>query len=64
MEGFIVLDYVKSFGEAVQEMAQWLGQGKIKSQEHIEEGIEQFYPSFLKLFSGEKRGKLILKVNE
>ena len=63
MEGFIVLDYVQAFSQAAKEMAGWLAEGKIKSLEHIEEGIENFYPSFLKLFNGNKRGKLILKVS-
>ncbi len=62
MEGFIVLDYVKSFAIAAREMAAWLGDGKIKSREHIEEGIERFYPTFMRLFSGDKKGKLILKI--
>ncbi len=64
MEGFIVFDFAKDYGKAALEMGQWLAQGKLKTKEHIVEGIENFYPTFLRLFSGDKRGKLILKVNE
>ena len=35
-----------------------------KSKEAIFEGIENFYETFGRLFSGDKRGKLILKVKE
>ncbi len=63
MEGFVVMDYAKDFKKGVMEMGQWLQQGKLKSREHIEEGIENFHPTFLRLFSGEKLGKLVLKVD-
>lgn len=62
MEGLIVFDWQDRYAEAGMQMAQWMQEGKLKSREHIEEGIENFYPTFQKLFNGEKRGKLILKV--
>ncbi len=62
MTGMVVMDYAKDYGKAGMEMGMWMAQGKLKSREHIEEGIENFYPTFLKLFSGEKMGKLILKI--
>jgi hypothetical protein len=63
MEGMVVMDYSKDFGTAAREMGKWIMEGKLKSKEHIETGIENFYPTFLKLFSGDKLGKLILKVD-
>ncbi len=62
MEGFIVFDYQKAYPKAIQEMGQWLSEGKLKSKEHIVEGIENFHSAFLRLFSGQKLGKLILKI--
>ncbi len=62
MEGFVVFDYAARYREAALEMGQWILEGKLQSTEHIEAGIEQFYPAFLKLFKGENRGKLMLKV--
>ncbi|MEM9884809.1 MAG: NADP-dependent oxidoreductase [Bacteroidota bacterium] len=64
LEGFIVLDYAKRYQEAALQMGQWMMAGQLKESHQIEEGIENFLPTFLKLFSGEKKGKLILKVNE
>jgi len=62
MEGFVVFDYVKECGEAAAEIAQWMAEGKLKAKDHIIEGIENFPSAFLRLFTGEKLGKLILKV--
>lgn len=62
MEGFVVFNFAKRYNEGLTAMAGWLSSGQLKSREHIEEGIENFRPTFLKLFSGEKKGKLVLKV--
>jgi len=64
MEGFIVFDYSKDYGRAAREMGQWMAEGKLKSKEDIYEGIENFRETFLRLFTGEKLGKLVLKVSE
>jgi len=64
MKGMLVFDYVDRFGEAVREMAGWIKVGKLKSREDIVEGLETFPETFLKLFSGENVGKLLLKVAE
>ena len=64
MEGFVVMDYTKDYGKAALEMGQWMVEGKLKSKEDIYDGIENFHETFLRLFSGDKMGKLVLKVSE
>jgi len=64
MEGIVVFDNVAHYAEAAQTMGRWIAQGKLKSREHIEEGIENFPEVLLKLFRGENFGKLILKVTD
>lgn len=64
MQGFIVMDYAKDYGKALMEMGQWMAAGKLKSREDIYEGIENFHDTFLRLFSGDKMGKLVLKVKD
>lgn len=64
MEGFVVFDYAKQYGEGVQQLAAWYSQGDLKFKEHVDTGIENFPTTFLKLFSGENFGKLVLKVIE
>lgn len=64
MEGMVVLDYVKRYGDAALEMGQWLMEGKLKSREHIEHGLENFPEVLGKLFSGGNFGKLILALDK
>ena len=44
------------------QMGQWMAEGKLKSREHIVEGLETFPETLMKLFKGENFGKLVLKV--
>lgn len=65
MEGFIVLDYAPRFREAVIALAGWMAQGKLQYDETIVDGgVDAFHATLLRLFSGEKRGKLVLKVKD
>ena len=64
MEGMVVFDYVDRFPQAARDIAAWIAAGKLKSREHIVEGLETFPETLLKLFSGENFGKLILKVEK
>ena len=61
-KGFIVDEYEKSFPEAHHEMAKWIKEGKLKYQESITEGLENAPKAFLALFTGENRGKQLIKV--
>ena len=62
MQGMVVMDYAKDFRTAAQEMGTWMAQGKLKAKEDIFNGIENFHETFLRLFSGDKMGKLVLDV--
>jgi len=63
MQGFIVLDYVAEYMAAIQEMAVWLAEGKLKTREQIVTGgIKQFLPALNMLFEGKNTGKLVLEV--
>jgi len=64
MQGMVVMDYANDYKVAAMQMGQWMMEGKLKSKEDIYDGIENFYETFQRLFSGEKQGKLILKVIE
>ena len=62
MKGMVVFDYQKDYSIAEKQIKEWFDQDLLKSNESIFEGIENFYEIFLKLFNGNKRGKLILKL--
>jgi NADPH-dependent curcumin reductase CurA len=62
MEGFILTQYVSRMGEAIPELAAWTREGKLRVDEHIEEGIDNALAAFLRLFEGTNEGKMILKL--
>ena len=64
MQGMVVLDYASGYRAAGMEMGQWMMEGKLKTKEDVYEGIENFYDTFKRLFTGEKKGKLLLKIIE
>jgi NADPH-dependent curcumin reductase CurA len=64
MTGMVVFDYVDRYKEGAQILGGWMAQGKLKSREDVYEGIENFPETFTRLFSGDKKGKLVLKVIE
>lgn len=64
MQGMVVFDWANRYGEAAQALGTWLAQGKLKSREDIYEGIENFPQTYKRLFTGEKSGKLVLKIIE
>lgn len=64
MQGMVVFDWASRYGEAAQQMGIWMAQGKLKSKEDVYEGIANFPETYNRLFSGEKMGKLVLKVIE
>ncbi len=64
LEGFIILDYFPRWSEAVGDIGQWLNEGKIKYALEIVDGLENAPSAILKLFDGNKKGKLVVKVSE
>ena len=62
MNGIIVFDYLDRYPEAVDQISTWLKSGKMSTLEQIDEGIENFSSTLLKLYSGQNFGKLLLKV--
>jgi hypothetical protein len=62
MEGFTTLDFADRYDEARVELAHWIGEGKIRHRDDIVEGLENAPLHFLRLFSGEHRGKLMVKL--
>ncbi|MFS4448235.1 NADP-dependent oxidoreductase [Maribacter sp. 2307UL18-2] len=62
MTGMVVFDYADRYKEGAQILGGWLAQGKLKSREDVYKGIEKFPETFNRLFTGDKMGKLVLKV--
>ena len=64
MTGMVVFDYADRYKEGAQILGGWMAAGKLKSREDVYEGIENFPETYNRLFSGDKMGKLVLKVIE
>ncbi len=62
MEGFVVFDYAKRYGEAAREMGEWMAQGKLQTRIDEQQGVASFPETFRKLFRGENFGKLVIRV--
>jgi NADPH-dependent curcumin reductase CurA len=62
MEGFLILDYFDRLDAARAEIAGWLGEGKIKSSEHVVEGLENAPDALNLLFTGGNTGKVMVQV--
>lgn len=62
MEGLVIFDFKDRFMEAYGDLGGWMATGKLKTKEHVIEGIETFPETLQRLFTGDKMGKLVLKV--
>jgi NADPH-dependent curcumin reductase CurA len=63
MEGFVVFDYAKRYGEAAAEIASWIAEGRVTTKEHVVRGgIDDFPETLQMLFRGDNVGKLVLEV--
>ncbi len=62
MEGFIVTEYFDRMAEGVGALLGWAAEGKLVYEEDIQEGFENIFPTFLRLFDGSNFGKQLLKL--
>jgi NADPH-dependent curcumin reductase CurA len=62
MQGFIVIDYLARAGEAIADLAQWVGAGELAWREDIQEGFENIPGTLQRLFDGRNSGKQMLKL--
>lgn len=62
MEGFIVIDYAPRFGEGAMALMGWINKGELVHLEDIQEGFENIPSTLSRLFTGQNRGKQLLKI--
>ncbi len=62
IRGLLVADYVERFGEGAVKMGEFAAAGNLMIDEHIDEGLENAFDSFMRLFAGTNDGKMILKI--
>ena len=64
MEGFLVLDYMPRAAEAVTRLWQWVQAGEIADRVDVVHGLENAPRALRRLFTGENRGKQLLRIAE
>jgi NADPH-dependent curcumin reductase CurA len=62
LEGFIVSSHADLQPAFVRDVAGWIAEGKLKWRETVEEGVDNAPAAFLKLFSGDNLGKMLVKL--
>ena len=62
LQGFIVSDFYEQLPTFQREMARWIAEGQVHYEETIVQGVENAPEAFTRLFSGEKLGKMLVRV--
>ncbi|XP_035673726.1 prostaglandin reductase 1-like [Branchiostoma floridae] len=60
--GFIVTRWIKEWPKGMEQMVQWIKEGKIKYREHVTEGFENMPKAFIGMLVGENTGKAVVKL--
>ncbi len=62
-EGFLVTQFAARQVEGLQQLTQWLQQGKLKYREDIVDGIENAPRAFIGMLNGRNMGKQLVKLS-
>ncbi|MFN5644197.1 MAG: NADP-dependent oxidoreductase [Sphingomonadales bacterium] len=62
IRGVLATEFIEEFPAVRRQLEKWLIAGQLKIDEHIETGLENAYPAFMRLFDGSNNGKMLLKM--
>ena len=62
MYGFLVLDHVDRFGEAIDHLAGHLAGGRLRHDELVLDGLDRAPEALTTVFEGRHRGKVLVRV--
>ena len=63
IRGFLVFDFVDQEAEALEQLTQWVSDGRLKYREDFVSGLEAAPEAFIGLLKGKNFGKLIVEVS-
>lgn len=61
MEGFIVHRWTDRWMEGINQMLEWIKEGKIKVEETVTDGFENMPQAFIDMLNGKNTGKALVK---
>ncbi len=62
IRGFIVIEFGALRPQFLADMAGWIGEGRIKWEETVLDGVEKAPDAFIGLFSGGNTGKMLVRI--
>jgi hypothetical protein len=62
-QGFLVFDFAARYNEGLQQLSQWVREGKIQYSERIVDGIENAPRAFLEMMQGKNIGKQLVRLD-
>ena len=62
MQGFVIIDYLPRAGEAIADLARWVGEGRLHWEADVQHGFENTPKTLLRLYSGANFGKQLLQL--
>ena len=63
-KGFIVFNHYDQRQESIEQLSNWIKEGKLKFKEDFVDGLENAIDAFIGLLNGKNFGKLIVQLNE
>ncbi|MEZ5528747.1 MAG: NADP-dependent oxidoreductase [Porticoccaceae bacterium] len=64
IQGFIILDYMDRYPEALDALIGWMKEGKLKARLDVSDGLENALQAVKKLYTGDNMGKLMVRVKD
>ena len=62
LEGFIVSDHLELMPGFVADMAAWIAAGQVRWRQSVDQGIENAPAAFIRLFTGDHIGKMLVSL--
>jgi len=62
VEGFLVTQFVDRYDTALQQLSNWLRDGKLIYREDVVEGLENAPRAFIRMLEGQSNGKQLVKI--
>ena len=62
MQGFVIFDHMDRWDEAVEQLSQWIREGRLVYREDVLEGIEACPDAIAGLYRGENMGKRVIRL--